>query len=355
VQDKLEELCTNKHAHRVLMQLLCPDSHRYLPPATYELLHPPPKTMMVPAAAAAAGTRPLAGDGDDEEPDGADDGADGAGAHAGGSEHQQTASSSEQGGGSDDPGSEAGEQGELRQQEEEAGACAGAGSAKLVPRTLGESKKAADVRRRELLGSGRSSLSGGVVQLCALQASELLQSPVGSEVLVEVARGAAGGLLWQLQQEGVQAVHAALVQRVQADVSGVQQEGSEPLLTHYYGSRGLRRLLLAGEAAGADGEEARAFAQQLWSDALQGHCQQLVGSHADKVLAALLHCGVPSVVQAAAADLQALVGGNAQAWAATFMGPAGGACQQHVKGCKQQQRQQTDKQQKVQASRWKHK
>jgi len=96
------------------------------------------------------------------------------------------------------------------------------------------------------------------------------------------------------------------------------------LLTNYFSSRALRRLLLAGSEPGEDGAGGRAFAQQLWSKALQGQCQQLVGSHADKVLAALLHCGVDTVMQEAATELQPLVGGVAEAWAQQFMGPGRG-------------------------------
>jgi pumilio family protein 6 len=83
-------------------------------------------------------------------------------------------------------------------------------------------------------------------------------------------------------------------------------------------------LLLAGSESGEDGAGGRAFAQELWFKALQGQCQQLVGSHADKVLAAFLHCGVDSVMQAATAELQPLVEGNVEAWAQQFMGPGRG-------------------------------
>jgi pumilio family protein 6 len=381
LQDKLEELVTNKHAHRVLMQLLCPDSHRYLPPATYELLHPPPKTMMVPAAAKSAAV-----DDDDEELDAAAAGGDDdddAAATAAGSEDEDAAAASDGGGDADAAGGQ--------QQDSGSG---GGEKAKLVPRQLGESKKAADVRRRELLGSGPGSLSGGLVQLCAEQAPQLLASPVGSEVLVEVARGAGGGLLWQLQQDGVRAVHEALVQHIQQELASgssstpaaaaaakqqqQQQSGKkkggkaqqaaadagagaddadtgviEPLLTHYYASRALRRLLLAGDSEGDEGAGARALAEELWSQALQGHCGQLVGSHAEKVLAALLHCGVPGVVQAAAAELQPLVGGgDTSAWAAKFVGPAaagggggGGGGKQQQGGKRKQQQQRPAKEQ----------
>ncbi|KAF6262527.1 armadillo-type protein [Scenedesmus sp. NREL 46B-D3] len=183
---KLGDWVTNKHAARVLLQLLAPDNHRYLPQVTCEMLHPPAKCMM-------------------------------------------------------------------------------------------------------------DSLAAALLVLCAEQAGQLLCSQVGADVVVEVARGAAGGLLWELQQQGVEAVHAAVVQQKQKGKKGTAaaadagadageqdaaetEQQQEPLLTQYFASRALRRLLLAGDSAGADGAGARAFAQQLWQHALQGQCRQLVGA-----------------------------------------------------------------------------
>jgi pumilio family protein 6 len=340
----------------VLLQLLAPDSHRYLPQSTYEMLHPPAKSMMVSAAAAAAaaggGSGAAAGiDDDDEVMD--DEAAD---------EPQQDIA--------DDEGAAAGD------------GAAGDGSSQLVQRELGESRKDPTQRRRELLSAGgKDSLAAALLALCAEQGAQLLCNQVGADVVVEVARGAAGGVLWELQQQGVEAVHAAVVQQVAADCSRVAsqpgpaaagkkqkakkgkaaagdadageqdaaeaEQQQEPLLTQYFASRALRRLLLAGGSEGADGAGARAFAQQLWQQALQGQCEQLVGSHAEKVLAGLLHCGEQAVQQQAAAELQPLVG-DVEAWAAKFWGPAGGQEQQHhsktkdKKKAKAQQKQQKE-------------
>ena len=48
-------------------------------------------------------------------------------------------------------------------------------------------------------------------------------------------------------------------------------------------SRALRRLLLRGKGCSLDAEQAQSFADKLWSKRLQGHCNQLVASHAAKV------------------------------------------------------------------------
>jgi pumilio family protein 6 len=348
VQGHLEEMLTHKHAHRVLMQLLAPDCHRYLPPAIYAIVHPPAKTMLVSAAAAAGGSAGAGLDEDEEEPD-----FDAEGDAGGDSEQQQDDEGSdgfdeaEEGPSGDDGGSGSGS--------EDGAAAGGDGSsdAGTVSKQLGESKKDPLLRRQELLGSGPDSVAAALLGLCAEQAVQLLASPVGGEVLVEVARGAAGGLLWQQHQAGVQAVHQALVQQLQQDVQALssrwkqQQKGkkgkgasssdagadvAEPLLTHYFGSRSLRRLLLAGAGEGPEGAAARSFAEQLWQQVLQGQCKHLVGGHAEKVLAALLHCSVGSVEQAAAAELQGLVGGDVQQWSAKFLGPPGQHEQQHQQG-----------------------
>jgi pumilio family protein 6 len=369
VQGHLEEMLTHKHAHRVLMQLLAPGCHRYLPPAIYAIIHPPTKTMLVSAAAAAGGAAGGGLDEDEEEPDFAAEGDED-------SEQQQQQQQHDEGSdGFDDEAEEgpSGDEGGGNGSEDEAAAAAagdegveganGSSDAAMVSKQLGESKKDPQLRRQELLGSGPGSVAADLLRLCADQAVQLLASPVGGEVLVEVARGAAGGLLWQHHQAGVQAVHQALVQQLQQDVqalsssSGKQQQkgkkgkgasssdadagAAEPLLTHYFGSRALRRLLLAAGGEGPEGDAARAFAEQLWQQALQGQCKHLVGGHAEKVLAALLHCSVGSVEQAAAAELQGLVGGDVQLWSAKFLGPPGQHEQQQQQGKhhKQQQRQ----------------
>ena len=61
------------------------------------------------------------------------------------------------------------------------------------PRVLGLSKKEGALRRRELLGSGPSSLAAALTALVSERAGPLLRSPHGSEVVIEVARGGDGG------------------------------------------------------------------------------------------------------------------------------------------------------------------
>ncbi|EIE25301.1 ARM repeat-containing protein [Coccomyxa subellipsoidea C-169] len=58
----------------------------------------------------------------------------------------------------------------------------------------GFSKKDAGLRRQELLGSGKGSLATELTTVCAANATKLLLNPKGSDLLVEAACGAEGGL-----------------------------------------------------------------------------------------------------------------------------------------------------------------
>ena len=58
---------------------------------------------------------------------------------------------------------------------------------------MGGSKKDPTVRRREILGQGPESLGHALTEAAAASAASLLQSMLGSEVLVEVACGGEAG------------------------------------------------------------------------------------------------------------------------------------------------------------------
>lgn len=192
------------------------------------------------------------------------------------------------------------------------------------------------MRRRELLGGG---LAAALAALCTDQAGQLIRSQHGSEVLVEVCRGGEGGVLGESLEGGADAlagVHNALVAAVAAGAassSGAASQEEEPTLSHFFGSRALRRLVLASGDGGAAGAAAAAFAAKLWSGALQGQCSGWVDSHAAKVLAAVAQCGDAAVRATAAKELQPLVQGSVERWAAklTAKQPPGGAARQQPK------------------------
>lgn len=212
-------------------------------------------------------------------------------------------------------------------------------------RQLGLSKKDPLQRRKELLSTGgASSLAVTLAAAVAEAAGSLLRGPHTCDLVVEVARGGDDGLLLELAPEGVAAVHEALVadacgEAAAAEAEEEDEEGpagpapqAEEVFTHYYGSRALRRLILASEEEGKGGEGARAFVEALWPKALAGQCKRRVGSHADKVLAALVMCGSAQVKAAASKELAPLVKpASLEAWAAKFTaapGAKGGGHQQ---------------------------
>ncbi|GLC37797.1 hypothetical protein PLESTB_001477700 [Pleodorina starrii] len=340
-------------AVRILHQLLSPDCRRHFPPAIYELLHPPQRVVRGSSGKSvtdvdAEDAEMDFGAGDAEEDDGdelftekkkakKDKGTDKGGKAAG--KKGQAAE--------DDDAIEVMDDAPSKADEGDADAAGGEG----LERVLGASKKDPRVRRRELLGSGPKSLSAKLTQVVGAEAMALLRSPHSCELVVEVARGGESGLLYELDPEGVRAVHAAIVDdaaQTQEDVAAVDGDGDddagpstsgrEHVLLSYYSSRALRRLLLlASEDAEQQqqpegGGAAAAFASELWTRALKGRCAQWVGTHAEKVLAALLHCGVPSVVAAASKELKPLVKEPLEEWAGRFLnqkgkeghGPAGG-------------------------------
>ncbi len=100
-----------------------------------------------------------------------------------------------------------------------------------------------------------------------------------------------------------------------AKCAGSEDPGSdEHVLVHYAASRTLRRMLLEGQ----EDKGARDLAGRIWDGALKGRCSEWFGTHADKVLAALLSCGNDDVVTAATKELKPLAGkSELSAWAAS--------------------------------------
>lgn len=94
----------------------------------------------------------------------------------------------------------------------------------------------------------------------------------------------------------------------------------EHVLLQYYSSRTLRRLVLYATEEGPGGELARQFSARLWKEVLSGRCKQWVGTHGEKVLAAVVHAD-PAIRKAAAAELAPLIKPLAlDAWLGQFVG-----------------------------------
>jgi hypothetical protein len=182
-----------------------------------------------------------------------------------------------------------------------------------APGPLGRSKKDQALRRKELLEGGL-----GMTLLTAVTEAtpELLRQQHGADVVMEACRGGEGGVLEAaVGAAAIDTLHDA----VAAVAAAAPAEGEEPLLSSYFGSRALRRLALASAEPGAAGEAAARCVEKVWKAALKGRCAELAGSHAAKVLAAVLECGSSVAKGEAKKELaKAMPGGKLKTWAAQF-------------------------------------
>jgi pumilio family protein 6 len=323
VQKNLDELLQHKYGSRVLLALLHPTNTRYLPPHLAAIVNPPQKSWEGDADA----TGPLA-EGTAEATEG--EAAEGKKAKRGKKgvaekDAPVTAPSV--------AAASIGEDGVDGEEEEEGGTEA----ARAYPTSgpLGQSKKDPDARRRELLGGkGTEDLGTALCTLCSQSGADLLRSQHACDLVLEVCRGGDGGVLAACAgNAAVDAVHDALVAAAAeswaekagpaaAEGAAGAKEGSsaEHVLVEYFSSRTLRRLVLASTDAGTPGQLASTFVEKLWAGALQGKCAQWYGSHADKVLAAVLQSGSAAVAKAAAKELMPLLGKQKAAdWSAKFV------------------------------------
>ena len=385
-QVMLSESVSDPYAHRILMQLLSPYNQRYLPQVVVEMMTPPTRTVQgssgkmitdlegdedevdvhaVEGGGGGGGGGSKGWDGFKMDDDGGE-----------GDEELFVSKAGKKGKGNKKKVAEVEAEGE----EEEAAAPApaekkgqgkakdkgkGKGKAEAIkpskgeeeeeeaeevkpsgPRTLGLSKKDPLLRRKELLsggGSGKgpasasasgkgpasaaSSFGAMLAQLVASKASTLLRTPHSSDVVVEVARGGDGGVLSQICPETIGEVQVALATAMARSKDeaeeGAGPSSSEHILTHYFASRALRRLVLSNgeeDSERSAGECGRKCIETLWSLGLKGRCKLWFGGHADKVLAAFVKCGVESVAQEASKEIGALMKGKDVAtWAEGFV------------------------------------
>ena len=144
------------------------------------------------------------------------------------------------------------------------------------------------------LGGGTTSLAARLVR-CARNASGGPASWAragggASELLLEVCTNAT---LRESSPEDVDAIVTEL-----AEVASVR-EGDDPLLTHYYGSRFLRRLALAPSP-----ERCAHPARAVFDAAIKGNVAAALGTHAEKVVAALSDCPDAATRKACLAELK---------------------------------------------------
>ncbi|KAK9844997.1 hypothetical protein WJX74_009447 [Apatococcus lobatus] len=275
----LEAMAEAKQARRILLHLLAPNSSCWLPPALAALVQPPKRI------AAVAVKAPAAANEDEDE-----------------AAEELVADEAE-------VVIEA--QGAAEQQE------------------MGISKKEPLVRIQELLGQGNGSLAQGLTLLASLKGPALLRHAAASDVAVEIARGGEHGFLGGADNAHLAAMHTAVVeaaaeprQSATADAPKDAKPGEQHIMEDYYSSRALRSLVLMSRQPGAAGETACSFAAALWAGALKGRCNLWVGTHGEKVLAAVLSCGSEKIRQESHAELSQLLDQAPEDWAKALVGAA---------------------------------
>lgn len=184
---------------------------------------------------------------------------------------------------------------------------------------LGLSKKDAALRQKELLGSGKSSLVRTMLEAVCPAAAKLLGGKNSADLLTEIVRGGSNDVLREAEADGLTAVHDAVVGLA---AESLPDSGENHVLQQYYSSRALRRLIIGnsereseagtGSAAGDD------FVARLWAKAFDGRCSELIGTHADKVIAAFLECGCAPVKDAARSQVQKVLTEPVDSWLASI-------------------------------------
>ena len=165
-------------------------------------------------------------------------------------------------------------------------------------------KKDHATRCQELLtGSGLGGGSSNLAVRLAKCARNADGGPVSwaraggpaSEILLEVCTNAT---LAKCAADDVEAVVSAVAEA--SSSSSSSDDGDEPLLTHYFGSRFLRRLALTQVADGCSHP-----ASAVFDVAIKGKVASLLGTHAEKVVAALSDCPDESTRKACVKELKA--------------------------------------------------
>ena len=93
----------------------------------------------------------------------------------------------------------------------------------------------------------------------------------------------------------------------------------EHVLLNYFSSRAVRRLIVASSHHASEDGASSNFPMLLWEAALKGRCQQWLGTHAEKILAALATCSNSTISNAMEVELQPILGKSVEQWAAEFV------------------------------------
>lgn len=85
-------------------------------------------------------------------------------------------------------------------------------------------------------------------------------------------------------------------------------------MLNYFSSRAIRRLVV-----NTVGQSTSAFPALLWQVAFQGKCAQWVGTHAEKILAAVASCSDTAMKDALNQEMQPILKRSVADWAIEFV------------------------------------
>ncbi|KAL1223697.1 Pumilio-like protein 24 [Cardamine amara subsp. amara] len=161
--------------------------------------------------------------------------------------------------------------------------------------TVAVSKKDPLVRRQELLVN--SGLAERLIDVCTENAEEFLMSNFGKEVMYEVAVGGSDGILCPSLSEKLCELYEAITSVAAKPKPEEPEKISEHILENFHSSRTIRRLVL----------DCPAFASILFKKALSGNCRSWAQGHCSKILSAFLETEDVQVREMAEKELQVLV------------------------------------------------
>ncbi|KAK4477830.1 hypothetical protein RD792_017093 [Penstemon davidsonii] len=154
-------------------------------------------------------------------------------------------------------------------------------------------KKDSYKRRQELLVN--SGLAEKLIDACCEMAGDLLRSKTGKDVIYEVVTGGADGILHPTLDEKLNMLYEAISSL--ASEAKVDEQKEEHLLEQFHSSRTLRKLVL----------DCPEFASTLWEKALKGKIADWVKGHSSKVVKAFLETSNSTVKELAKKELQPFV------------------------------------------------
>ncbi|KAK9146995.1 hypothetical protein Sjap_006898 [Stephania japonica] len=154
-------------------------------------------------------------------------------------------------------------------------------------------KKDPSLRRIELLVN--SGLAQSLVDTCIENAGELLRSNFGKEVIYEVATGGVDGVLLPTLAEKINDLHGAIASL--ASLPKTDESDEEHVLENFHSSRTLRKLVL----------DCPTFALTLWKTALEGKAEIWAQGHSCKVISAFMESSDSKVLELTKKELQPLI------------------------------------------------